>query len=104
MNYNPLFPVAVLVGVALFILGRVLSACVTSRRWRAVILGGALLLCVPGMSFIAYYLHLLSDTLWYIQFRSLPGVELLAAGWGLLFGFLPTPAKPLPFFFLRSLR
>ncbi|MBI3549262.1 MAG: peptidase C39 [Elusimicrobia bacterium] len=45
-------------------------------------------LCVPGLSFILYYLHLTREPAWYIEFRSFPYVEMSSAFWGLLFGCL----------------
>ncbi len=99
MYYNPLFPIALLSGVLLFALGRVVSSRLTARKWWGLVLAIAILLCLPGLSFLVYYLHLFDDQLWYIQFRSLPGMELLAMAWGFLFGFMPVPTKSIPLFF-----
>lgn len=48
----------------------------------------ASLLCLPGLSFILYYLHLIREPSWYVEFRSIPYVEMLSAFWGLLAGCL----------------
>lgn len=104
MYYNPLFPIALIFGVLLFALGRVVSSRLTASKWWGLVLAIAILLSLPGLSFFVYYLHLFDDQLWYIQFRSLPGIELLAMAWGFLFGFLPVPTKSIPLFFLRSMR
>lgn len=85
--WNP-FTIPALVGTALLFhlggwLGGVERRAVV--RWSLLVL--LLALCLPACSFIVYYLHLVREPWWYVEFRSLPGIETLAACWGLLFGF-----------------
>jgi len=85
MFANPLVIPTLILAVALFILGQKLARRVRHHRlW----LFALALLCLPGFSFAAVYLHLVREPLWYLQFRSLPAVEMLAASWGMFFGFL----------------
>lgn len=86
MFVNPLFFAALALGVALFWLGQHLSRRTPRRRWLLIVV--SLLLCAPAGTFVAYYLHLFSEPLWYVDWRSRPGVELLSAVWGLLLGAL----------------
>ena len=81
MFFNPLLFPALVSGAGLFFIGRRFAS---SRALRT----GSVILCLPALSFILYYLHLLREPAWYLEFRSLPGVELLSASWGLLFGAL----------------
>ncbi len=48
----------------------------------------ATILCLPAASFALYYLHVIREPPGFVEFRSRPGVELLAAAWGLLGGLL----------------
>lgn len=57
------------------------------RFWPTVAL---LLLALPGASFAFYYTHLLPETAWYFQFRSLPGTELLIIPIGIAGGLVAT--------------
>lgn len=52
----------------------------------------AVSLALPGLVFSAYYTKLLGEPIWLYQFRSWPFTELLAAGSGLLFGWLQAEA------------
>lgn len=81
-----LFPTLIL-GIGLYFVGRRLAErslepCL--RRTLAVLVSA---LCLPALSFILYYLHLVREPDWYVEFRSLPGAEMLSAAWGLAFGF-----------------
>jgi len=88
MFINPNLITALILGAALFIAGYRLAGRFTSRSSRFALFVLFMLLCLPAISFVGYYTHLLGEPLWYIQFRALPGSEILSATWGLLFGFL----------------
>lgn len=62
----------------------------------------ALVAAIPGASFAVYYTHILPETSWYYQFRSIPGIELLIvflgfAG-GMVASLLPRMLLGLPLF------
>lgn len=86
VNYL-LFPTLIL-GAALYGVGHRIARAEETPGARSARLAALSLLCLPGLSFILYYLHLFREPIWYIEFRSFPGVEMLSAFWGLLFGCL----------------
>jgi len=88
MFANPLVIPTLILAVILFIFGQALAKKVNSCRgwWWLMVLFAVL--CLPGLSFITCYLHLVRDPLWYLEFRSMPYCEVLSACWGLLFGFI----------------
>lgn len=84
---NNLF-ISLILGVSLYFIGRKLSA-VFARQ--VLFLGISMLLfilCIPGLSFITYYLHIISEPIWYIEFRSINGIEIILSMFGLYFGFI----------------
>ena len=88
MFWNPYALPALVGGVLCYFVGMCLHDVVQGRagRWgMGIVLG---LLCLPALSFDLYYVHLAAPPGWYIAWRSMPGIETLAACWGLLFGFL----------------
>jgi Peptidase C39 family len=60
----------------------------------------SLFLALPGASFALYYTHLLPETAWYYQFRSIRGTEILTVflgfSGGVIASLLPRPVLPLP--------
>lgn len=58
-----------------------------NRIWLLVF---ALIAALPGASFAVYYAHLLPETSWYYQFRSLRGTELLVVLIGVAGGVVAT--------------
>ncbi|MEK7448783.1 MAG: cysteine peptidase family C39 domain-containing protein, partial [Planctomycetota bacterium] len=79
--------IALGLGISLYLLGRRFSTQIHNRLLQFTLFFLLFLLCLPGLSYILYYLHFFDDSLWYIRFRSIPYVEILSAGWGLFFGF-----------------
>jgi len=71
-----------------------------SRRARIFWLIGISILSLPGASFAFYYTHLLPETSWYYQFRSITGTEFLVIPLGIVGGLiaasLPRPLLILP--------
>lgn len=95
MFFNPfVFPTLIL-GCACYWIGRRSIAAVgddeTARRRRLCVLA---FLSLPGFSFILYYAHIIQEPAWYVEFRSIPGVEMLSGLSGLIFGALEI-RKPL---------
>lgn len=72
--------------LGLYALGRRLALRRSPARL-ALLVG----LCAPGASFLLYYLHLVREPVWYVEWRAVPGIELLSALWGLLAGYLEPP-------------
>lgn len=87
MFWNPYLLIAFIGGGALYYYGQRLAGSSTCRRsrWRRGV--WCAMLCLPGLSFNLYYAHLLPEPWWYINIRSLPGIEVLSAGWGLAIGY-----------------
>ncbi|HEX2948694.1 MAG TPA: cysteine peptidase family C39 domain-containing protein [Armatimonadota bacterium] len=82
MFWNPYAVVALVGGLLCYSLGHRIAmrqAC----RWGWLVCS---VLCLPALSFNMYYAHLWQEPWWYIEFRSVPGIEMLAACWGCLFG------------------
>lgn len=86
--FNPLLFPTLALGAGFYVLGRRLAERPLGPRRRRSLAVLFTVLCLPALSFILYYLHLVPEPDWYVEFRSLPGAELLSAAWGLLFGFL----------------
>lgn len=82
-----LFPTLAL-DAGLYVVGRRLAERPLAPRARRLLAALFMLLCLPALSFILYYAHLVQEPVWYVEFRSLWAVEALSAAWGLLFGFL----------------
>ncbi|MFZ5987024.1 MAG: cysteine peptidase family C39 domain-containing protein [Bacillota bacterium] len=85
-NYN-LF-ISLVLGTLLFYSGYTLSGIIKSMTLRFVLILLLFALSLPGMSFIAYYLHLIEEPIWYVEFRSVNNVEILVSAFGLLLGFI----------------
>jgi hypothetical protein len=88
MFFNWLLFPTLFLGMALYWLGHRLGARPLEPRARAACIAAASVLCLPGLSFLLYYLHLIREPVWYVESRSLPGVEMLSAFWGLVFGIM----------------
>jgi len=86
MYFNRLLFPTLLLGWGLYRLGRRIGDGPLEPRRRAAYAAAFSVLCLPGLSFILYYVHLIREPAWYVEFRSVPGVELLSAFWGLPFG------------------
>lgn len=75
---NPNGAAALLLGGVLYAAGDRLARCDMSaaarRCWRAL----ALVSLLPGLLYALHYLHLFSDAAWYVELRSIAGVEALA--------------------------
>ena len=50
---------------------------------------------IPGASFSIYYAHIIPDSAWYFQFRSIPGTELLVVFIGVAAGLIATLPRTL---------
>jgi hypothetical protein len=93
MNINWLVIPTLVVALLLFVVGqRSIRHCRTLKSKMAV---SALFLIpgIPGIMFPAYYLHFYDDVRWFYEFRSLPFIELAAAGAGLFAGALAALIK-----------
>jgi hypothetical protein len=92
MFFNPwTLPALALAGL-LYAIGRAAAGRFVGKR-SAVLRAGSALLCLPALSFILYYLHLIHEPVWYAEWRSLNGVEVLSGLCGLPAGLWePGPA------------
>ncbi|HEX2951423.1 MAG TPA: hypothetical protein VHV83_17910, partial [Armatimonadota bacterium] len=85
---NPDLFITFALASVLFLLGRRLREAISGQKQRFAVGTAFLLLCLPGLSFAAYYLHIFGEPRWYLTLRSINHIEVLSACWGLWFGFL----------------
>lgn len=84
---NALFA-ALALGSIFFYAGYILSNSVKKSVVRVMLTILFLVLALPGVSFILYYLHVIQEPVWYVELRSINNFEVLASLMGLLFGFV----------------
>lgn len=75
-------------GIVLCYFGFFLSSRVKNRGFNILLIVLFLIISLPSISFIIYYLHLFNPPIWYIDFRSFPKVEILSAFLGVFIGYL----------------
>lgn len=80
--------VAITLGIILFIIGQRLSRTMNRKILKTVLYSVAILFCIPNFLFVAYYLHILNEPLWYVKFRSISNIEVLSSFIGFFFGFI----------------
>ena len=83
---NPLFIPTILGATIFFWVGVRLERKAQSKAMRYCLLVCGVLLAVPGLLFVLYYLHVLDDAAWFYNLRTLGCTELLASGLGFLAG------------------
>jgi hypothetical protein len=88
MFINPNLYVSLILSVLLYFAGIRLAGRITGSKALYSVAALLMLLCMPGLSFLFYYLHLFDDSLWYIQFRSIPGIECAVSLCALFTGFV----------------
>lgn len=88
MFFNYGIFIAIILGVILFYVGRRLSRIVNTRVLRMFLYFAFVLFCIPNFLFSTYYLHILDEPLWYVEFRSINNIEVLSSFVGLFFGFI----------------
>lgn len=85
--HNPnMFPALALGGVLYAVGDRLARSGRFTGGWRWFLLFLAALSLVPGVLFILYYAHLFRDSEWYLQFRAINHIEVLAGLAGFAFG------------------
>ncbi len=87
LNWLGIFS-AILALLAFWVVYRGAGKC--SRRNRGIFALAACVIAIPGASFAIYYAHVLPETDWYYQFRSIWGTELLIAWLGIAGGVIAT--------------
>lgn len=99
MNPNWLGIISVILAIAAFVLAYRFVIKMPIKR-RALFLIIALIAAIPGVSFAMHYAHILPETSWYYQFRSIKGTELVMVYVGVTGGisatFLPRLLLILP--------
>jgi hypothetical protein len=88
MNLNWMCIPVFVVSLLLFAAGQRLYQRSSGRRERLLLLGGAFVCALPGITFSLYYTHLFDKAMWFDTFCALPGSELSATGAGLFAGVL----------------
>ncbi len=89
MNPNWLGIISVILAIVAFLLAYrfAIRKQFKTRVWLVV---GAVIAAIPGVSFAVYYTHIIPETSWYYQFRSIAGTELLMVFVGVAGGFFAT--------------
>lgn len=82
MFFNPWILPTLGLAALLYAAGRTAAGRLDGKR-RAVLFAASALLCLPASSFILYYLHLIHEPVWYVEWRSRNGIELLSSLWAL---------------------
>ena len=85
---NPNIYPALISGIILFFAGVILSRNLRDNKIVFPLFFVLLLLCLPGLSFILYYMRIFGEPIRYVEFRCIRGVEILSCLWGLFFGFI----------------
>lgn len=85
---NPNLYASLILSALLYWAGIVLARRISGGRALYIVGALLLLLCIPALSFLLYYLHLFDDSLWYIRFRSIPGIECAVSLCALFTGFV----------------
>ena len=88
MSINWLIIPTLIAGVLFFVFGQKAFKSINKHGYKAFLVIGASILCIPGGLFPVYYLHLFDDAKWFYEFRSIPFIEITAGGAGLLAGIL----------------
>ncbi len=84
MYFHPLVFITPALAITLYFAGYMVSRNIESAPKRIFLAFIALLLCAPGFSLIFHFKFI--GNVEYIEFRSVPYVELTSAAWGFLFG------------------
>jgi hypothetical protein len=82
------FIIALVVDILLMFAGYKLSLFIKNRNYRIIIGTVFFLLCLPAILFLIIPLGLFRLPLWFIHFRTIPGIEFLSVFWGLFIGFV----------------
>lgn len=82
MTFNWLFIPAILIGWLLFGIAYAIGGRKRSTAVGIALALVAALAAIPGVLFLCYFLHWFDSCVWYCEFRSVPGTELLAGGLG----------------------
>jgi predicted double-glycine peptidase len=94
LQINPLaFPTFFLTAV-FFRIGRHIFPELRSSPTRSAFLALSFFFAVPGLMYVAYYVHLFDSAAWFYNFRAARFTELVASGMGLLFGYLYSWMEP----------
>lgn len=88
MFFNYSIFASVILCAVLFYVGQKLSKAVNKKLLRIILCLVFAFLCIPSFLFAAYYLHILKEPIWYIEFRAISNIEVLSSCVGLFFGFI----------------
>lgn len=89
MNPNWLGVTSAVMALAAFFLAYFAAKDAPAKK-RIVFTGCAIIAAIPGASFAAYYGHILPESSWYYEFRSITGTELLIVLLGVAGGMVAT--------------
>jgi Peptidase C39 family len=87
VNVNPNLFVSLFLAVVLYLVGFFLIGKIAKKSGYFLLLL-TFLCCLPALSMILYYFHLVKLPNWYINFRTISGMEISVAFFGLFFGLL----------------
>lgn len=98
MSFNLLFIPTLILSIVLFFLSQYVWNRLNSSKSKLVFFAFCLLFAIPGVLFVVYYFHVLDSCVWFYQFRSVLGTELLASGIGLSAGIIASLGKKVKLF------
>jgi len=84
MYFHPLVFITPALAITLYFAGYMVSRNIESASGKILLALASLLLCAPGFSLIFHFNFIGNAE--YVEFRSIPYVELTSAAWGFLFG------------------
>lgn len=88
MNINWLIIPTIILALIFFKVGHLLFVRFNSMQIKFLIIIISFFLAIPGLLFSTYYFHFFDNAEWFYWFRSLPFIELTAAGAGFFAGVL----------------
>src|SRR6476620_4301744 len=88
MRVDPYFYPTILLAALFYLAGAFAERNSKSIRLRIALLLLGLVISIPGLLYVTYYLHILDRAAWFYNLRALPGTELLASGLGFGTGWL----------------
>jgi len=88
MRVDPYFYPTILLAALFYLAGAFAERNSKSIRLRIALLLLGLVISIPGLLYVTYYLHILDRAAWFYNLRAWPGTELLASGLGFGTGWL----------------
>jgi len=82
------FLISFVATVILIFIGYKLSIVIKEHKVKIILVVFFFILCLPAFSFLVMELPIFIKPIWFVEFRSISGIELLTSFWGLFIGFV----------------